>query len=144
MESGEVQEGGLAEKISNGVRERIEEGGEVFNYNDRVGKSTITAIELEDSNDWLALRAHRFQTSSGLAAIYYKMLRLKHMFRKFNKQFVGEVEVQSQMAKTWYQEAKEVTHSNPRDFLCIMLEKKAVVEFCLQEKNSSKLSHLEK
>ncbi|XP_062113034.1 uncharacterized protein LOC133824176 [Humulus lupulus] len=50
-----------------------------------------------------------------LTAIYLKTMRLKHKLKKFNRDHIGDIGVQYQVAKDQYQEALFQAHKHPRD-----------------------------
>uniref|UniRef100_A0A803P4K7 Reverse transcriptase domain-containing protein n=1 Tax=Cannabis sativa TaxID=3483 RepID=A0A803P4K7_CANSA len=65
----------------------------------------------------------------GLQAIYLKLTRLKHVLRKFNKNTIGDVEVNYHRAKEKYQEARTCAQVNPRDADCMRNEDEAAKDY---------------
>ncbi|XP_062086259.1 uncharacterized protein LOC133792374 [Humulus lupulus] len=57
----------------------------------------------------------KFSQGSGLKALYYKLLRLKHQLKQFNKDQIGDIGSQFQKAKSDFQEARLLAQRFPGD-----------------------------
>ncbi|XP_062104488.1 uncharacterized protein LOC133815694 [Humulus lupulus] len=57
----------------------------------------------------------KFSQGSGLKALYYKLLRLKHQLKQFNKDQIGDIGSQFQKAKTDFQDACLIAQRFPCD-----------------------------
>ncbi|XP_062089551.1 uncharacterized protein LOC133796085 [Humulus lupulus] len=57
----------------------------------------------------------KFSQGNGLRALYYKLLRLKHQLKQFNKDQIGDIGFQFQKAKSDFQEARLLAQRFPGD-----------------------------
>ncbi|XP_062110882.1 uncharacterized protein LOC133822521 [Humulus lupulus] len=69
-----------------------------------------------------------------LKAIYLKTMRLKHKLKRFNRDHIGDIGVQFQMAKDQYQAALFHVRQHPRDLTLQEKAKAAAEAFTTQEK----------
>ncbi|XP_062113734.1 uncharacterized protein LOC133824773 [Humulus lupulus] len=91
----------------------------VFKANERNGGKPISKAEIVDSTQWFKSVVidswSKFSQGSGLKALYYKLLRLKHQLKQFNKDQIGDIGSQFQKAKSDFQEARLLAQCFPGD-----------------------------
>ncbi|XP_062114171.1 uncharacterized protein LOC133825211 [Humulus lupulus] len=58
---------------------------------------------------------NKFSHGTGLRALFYKLLRLKHQLKQFNKDQIGDIGFQFQKAKSDFQEARLLAQRFPGD-----------------------------
>uniref|UniRef100_A0A803Q184 Reverse transcriptase domain-containing protein n=1 Tax=Cannabis sativa TaxID=3483 RepID=A0A803Q184_CANSA len=72
--------------------------------------------------------------SMGLKALYFKLMRVKHRLKDFNRNTIGDIGRNYQEAKEGYLTARRDAQSNPMDIVIQRQEKEAAASFSLQEK----------
>ncbi|XP_062118859.1 uncharacterized protein LOC133832549 [Humulus lupulus] len=72
--------------------------------------------------------------ATGIKAIFFKMLRLKHCLKVFNRDKIGDLKATYYQAKEAYQEAQLQAQTHPQVFSYQEDERKAAANFSIQEK----------
>ncbi|XP_062119200.1 uncharacterized protein LOC133832943 [Humulus lupulus] len=73
--------------------------------------------------------------ATGIKAIFFKLLRLKHSLKGFNRDTVGDLKAAYYRAKEAYQEAQMQAQAHPQVYSYQEEERKAVASFSVQEKS---------
>uniref|UniRef100_A0A803PSG8 Endonuclease/exonuclease/phosphatase domain-containing protein n=1 Tax=Cannabis sativa TaxID=3483 RepID=A0A803PSG8_CANSA len=70
---------------------------------------------------------------TGMKTLYFKLVRLKHCFKRFNNHVIGDVGKEYEAAKDMLIAAKMNSQADPRNLVLQQQEKEAVDKYCMIE-----------